>query len=249
MVERGANPQGVEVCYANVAVAPERTRKRSDLDLDLEADVPIIVYACRICEVKQPRVFAKTLAALRDRNHPFIALVIGDGPDMPSLKAIVERERLGPHVRILGSQPNEITRELMAAADVAFLPSRSEGIAISLYEALAEGVPVVAADVGGQRELVTPDVGILVERDDDENVEVERYAEALSNLLTDRMRRRQMGQAGREKILSSFTLDRLGPRMDELLSRAIELANTSPRAIPDAEDARDAALEAIRTLL
>jgi glycosyltransferase involved in cell wall biosynthesis len=50
----------------------------------------------------------------------------------------------------------------MAATDIFFLPSQWEGIALTLFEAMAMQLVPVAADVGGQRELVTPDCGFLI---------------------------------------------------------------------------------------
>ena len=65
---------------------------------------------------------------------------------------------------MLGGVPNEKMRDLLAAADIFFLPSRWEGIALAIYEAMSMGVAVVGAIVGGQAELVTPECGVLIPR-------------------------------------------------------------------------------------
>ena len=75
-----------------------------------------------------------------------------------------------------------MSRDLLAAADMFFLPSEWEGIALSVYEALACGVPVVGADVGGQRELVTLECGVLIDRGTEED-EARQYATVLARLL------------------------------------------------------------------
>jgi glycosyltransferase involved in cell wall biosynthesis len=165
MAGKGADPDRIEVCHTNIN--PDGGAGRpSRADLGLPPDVPIILYPCRMSDQKQPPVFAKTVLALRDRGHSFLALAVGDGPYLPWLRAFVRRKRLGRHVRCLGTQPNTRVQELMAVADLVFIPSTHEGISLAFYEALAAGVPVVGADVGGQRELVTPDCGVLIQRDE-----------------------------------------------------------------------------------
>ena len=106
---------------------------------------------------------------------------------------------------------------------------------------------MVAADVGGQRELVTPDCGVLVERADEEG-EVTEYARVLGELLNQPEKQRAMGEAGRQRVREHFPLDAMGARMDSLLDRARELAVSGPRAIPPQDVSRAAAAEAVRDL-
>ena len=95
-------------------------------------------------------------------------MVAGDGPDFDWLKTFIHKNRLERQVRLLGALPNDDIRDLLAAADIFFLPSEWEGIALSVYEAMACGVPVVGADVSGQVELVTPECGVLIGRGSEE---------------------------------------------------------------------------------
>jgi glycosyltransferase involved in cell wall biosynthesis len=244
MVERGGDPARIEVAYINVEQPDPEAPRRSRADLGLPEDVPVLLYPVRLCEQKQPNVFAKTMRELRRRGVPFVALVAGDGEYLPWLRRFVRRHRLAEQVRLLGSLPNEEVVALLAVTDCVFIPSKYEGIAAAYYEALAHGVPVVGADVGGQRELVTEDCGVLVPRGR-EREEVAAYAAELERLLADPERRRTMGEAGRERVLAGFALDGMGERMDALLERARERAREELRPVPSAEDARAAALEAI----
>jgi glycosyltransferase involved in cell wall biosynthesis len=246
-VRSGVDPERVEVCYTNVqprAAASGMSRS----GFGVREDVPLIVYPARLTAQKQPDVFLKTVRALRkEGRHKFLALVVGEGPYLSWMKRFVKRNRLGQYVRFLGARPNSFVRELIAASDVLFLPSRHEGISLSLYEAMAAGVPVVGADVGGQRELVTPDCGVLIPRADEET-EVAQYCEVLARLLVDHRRREAMGKAARARIQAHFTLDEMGERMEAVLGRASDLAVSSPRTVPSAEEARDAAREGVRTV-
>ena len=70
-----------------------------------------------------------------------MALAAGDGPDFSWLQSFVKSHGLESQVRLLGRIPNPDIWELMCAADLFFLPSRWEGIALSIYEAMACGLP------------------------------------------------------------------------------------------------------------
>jgi glycosyltransferase involved in cell wall biosynthesis len=253
MVKRGVDRARIEVCYTNVAAElPEsqddwRSGQLSRSELGLPDEIPIIIYPCRITVEKQPRVFAKTMLELHRQGHAYVALVVGEGPYLDWLRHFVRHHELDERVRFLGFQPPERTRRLISLANCLFLPSQFEGISLTLFEAMAEGVAVVAADVGGQRELVTPECGVLVERAD-EGGEVAEYARVLGKLLNRPAKQRAMGGAGRQRVREHFPLDAMGARMDSLLDGARELAVSGPRAIPPQEVSRAAAAEAVRDL-
>lgn len=248
MVARGADPARTEVCTINVDAdewkpdgeARARVRER----LGISADEPVILYAGRLCSQKQPEVFARTMGLLAGAGERFTAMVAGDGEDRALLERRLRELGAAPHVRMLGECSGAQMRELMPAADIFFLPSKWEGIALVLYEAMSAGAVVVGADVGGQRELVTPECGVLLpkatpgrEADD----EPPAYARALTPLLRDAQTREVMRQAARAHVEAHFPLSEMGRRMDSLLRRAIELARTQPRPVLDAPLAFDLA--------
>lgn len=251
MVDRSGEAGRIEVCYANVdvhAFRPESAARGRLRDrLDLAPDEPIILFAGRISEDKQPRVLADTFARLEQSNLRFTGLVAGDGPDRRSLQRLLTRRGLKGRVRVLGAVDGGGMPPLMAGSDVLFLPSRSEGIALALYEAMACGIPVVGARVGGQAELVTADCGVLVERSTPAD-EATRYAEALGNLLSDPGRRASMGAAARSRAETLFPLERMGERINELLEHAIELHRSHPKPVPSVQLARASATEAVEVM-
>ena len=130
-----------------------RTQVRQKLGIP--DDLPVILYVARICPQKQPAVFAKTMLRLCQQGVRFVALAAGSGPDFSWLQSFVKSHNLDSQVRLLGAVPNPQVWELMCAADSFFLPSRWEGIALSIYEAMACGLPVVGARVGGQAESLS----------------------------------------------------------------------------------------------
>jgi glycosyltransferase involved in cell wall biosynthesis len=213
-------------------------------ELFVDESTPVILYAARLRAQKQPRVFARTMLQLHQKGDRFVALVAGDGPDLPWLRRFVTANGLDEQVVLLGSITNERVRQLMAAADIFFLPSLWEGIALTLYEAMSSGLPVVGADVGGQRELVTTECGILLPRRSEEE-EAREYAEVLAKLLADPGLRVEMGKAGRERVCSDFRLEDMGEKMNSFLEEAMRSHAADPRPAPSLEFVRDSVNHAI----
>ena len=230
-----ADPRQIEVCYINVDPDiwhPDSSTRASVRDeLGISPDTPVILFAGRILAQKQPPVLAKTLLNLQQRGLKFVALVAGNGPQFEWLNSYVQKHQLSANVHLLGEVPNQRVRDLMTAADIFFLPSRWEGIALVLYEAMASGLPVVGADVGGQRELVTPECGILIELAD-EDTQVQGYSDVLADLMAKPETRQAFGQAGHERVSSLFPLDQMGERMVRLLTEARDCHAANPRPVP-----------------
>lgn len=232
----GADPDRIEVIYTNTDVdhwSPNPvTRRKTRAAHRIPLDQTVILFSGRIHSDKQPQVLAGTFRELAARGLEFRAFATGDGPDLPWLQEYVDKHGLSRCVTVLGRVPSEDIRTLMMAADIFFLPSLWEGIAVTLYEAMACGVTVVGADVGGQRELVTPECGILLPKSTPEE-ETRRYADELAKLIVEPERRAALGTRARQRVCESFTLDKMGNRAVELLRRAQQLKTESSRpALP-----------------
>src|SRR5581483_8366223 len=234
LVRRGGDAERIEVCTTNIDVnewdPAKYDRAALRAELEIGAEMPVILYAGRLCAQKQPMVFAEAIRALTEREQEFTCLVAGDGIERKALEAFLQEHRLDS-VRLLGNVSPGRFQELLALSDIFFLPSQMEGISLAIYEAMAMGVVPVAADVGGQRELVTPECGMLVRRDEHE---VDSYVEALFRLLGNTGLRNQMRQSSRERVCDHFSLDQMSRRVVELVERAGQLARLSPRPVaPD----------------
>ena len=235
MVARGADPDRIEVCYTHIdpqGWAPDpKVRERVRRELSIPDNARVILFAARLCEQKQPRVFAQVMRQLHKQRVEFTALVVGDGEDRAWLEQYIREHDLRATVKLLGATPYSRLPELMWASDIFFLPSQWEGIALSLFQAMASGLVIVGADVGGQRELVTSDCGVLLPRSD-EATEVRRYTETLEQLLHDSARCAAFGQCGRQRIAERFHNYELGQRMVDLFQLARQLQETKPRETP-----------------
>ncbi len=248
MVDRGADPDRIEVCHTNqdpsawkpLPEARRRVRRRYGLD----DDEPLILYVGRLCRQKKPRVFAPVMKNVAEAGVRFQALVAGYGEDEGWLRDYLTEHHLTDRVHMLGAVPNESMKELMAAGDLLFLPSLWEGIALTLFEAMSVGLAVAATDVGGQRELVTPECGVLVEPSDDET-EIRTHTRILCDLLPDVARLRAMGQAGRQRIIDHFQLRHMGDCMVSAFERAAERKASEPRPRMDPQSAHEQATLAV----
>ena len=87
-------------------------------------------------------------------------VIAGDGPLLNDIKKIAKQNKLNKYIKFLGktSTPDEI----YAISDMTLNCSIKEGLALTSYESLSMGVPVVSADVGGQKELINDETGVIV---------------------------------------------------------------------------------------
>ena len=226
------NSAQIQVCTINIdandwnAADYDRVAIRAVLGVALDA--PVVLYAGRLARQKQPLL---ALAVMREvvRQRPnTVFLIAGDGQFAPYVRGFVRAQRLERHIRFLGPQPSERMRDLLAASDILFLPSQMEGISLAIYEAMAMGVVPVSADVGGQRELVTPEVGVLVQRGPNERRD---YTAALLALIDDPQRRQSLGAAARLRVATHFRLNQMSQRMLELFELARERHAAAPRPV------------------
>ena len=231
MVDRGADPGRLEVCYTNIDTekyAPNaEIRDRVRAELNIRPSTAVLLYAGRICEQKQPRVLAPVMRALRDHKLDYVCIVAGDGEDRGWLTRYIRRHRLGKQVWMLGTVGLERMQELMVASDIFFLPSQMEGISLTIFEAMAQGVVTVGADVGGQIELLPPECGTLIQKGSREH-EITTYADVLEGLIRAPEQREAMGKASRERIRAQFELKQMGDRMALLLDQAQEWHGSRP---------------------
>jgi len=177
---------------------------------------PRLIAVGRLKAPKDFLTLIRALAALPDQEYE--ALIVGDGPDRSEVKAEIQRLGLEDRVQLAGERSD--VPELLAASDVFVLSSRSEGLPVSVLEAMAAELPVVASGVGGLAELVVDgETGILVPPGDEAAL-----AEALGRLVEDSELRRRLGAAGRARAESSFDLSAFRRAHLELYDRQLGLA-------------------------
>lgn len=227
MTEQGAQREKISVVNTNIDTEAWRRDAYDGIGLRMKwsvpSDTPVLLFTGRLCAQKQPDVLAHTLKDLQGRGLSFVAFIAGYGERQQWLQDFVNQHRLDG-VRLLGPRANDEIRELLAISDVFFLPSLHEGIALTLFEAMAMGVVPVSARVGGQEELVTPGCGVLIERGPEES---KRYADVIEKLLRDTVMRSQMAEAARCRVVECFPLSRMSEQMAAILTGSIP--GTAPK--------------------
>jgi glycosyltransferase involved in cell wall biosynthesis len=163
----------------------------------------------------------RVLGAAADRGHRYTLSIVGDGPERQSLKALTAELGIADQVRFLGYQPEP--RPLMREHRVYCHTSTMESFGIVLVEAMAEGLPVLAAPVGGVPDVVQPGVqGLFWPLDD-----VDTAAGVLIELMEDPARRARMAAAAQARFEHDFTADVVGRRLLTFLRQTVVRAEKS----------------------
>ena len=169
-----------------------------------------IVSVGRLRPEKAHEVLIAAVARLRPAWPDVRLRLIGDGPREAALRQIAGEYGLLDCVEFLGHRDD--VPALLREADVFALPSRSEASPNAVLEAMAAGVPVVASDVGGIPEAITPGLtGILVPPGDDEAL-----AGALGHLFSDPLQAERLGLAARRHVEGHYSFTRMVGAFEEL---------------------------------
>ncbi|MDQ3878008.1 MAG: glycosyltransferase [Actinomycetota bacterium] len=199
---------GVDLTRWTSASEAAKGEARARLGLGPE---PLAVCVGRLTRQKGQDVLVAAWPLVRAEIPGALLVLVGDGPDRSTL----QRTR-GPGVELVGAQDD--VASWLAACDVAVLPSRWEGMSLSLLEAMASGRPVVATDVAGMREVLSRGGGEVVPVED---------VSALARALTARLKEGQIlpaeGARARATIEEHYdlrvTTDRIAQIYEDVLSR------------------------------
>lgn len=183
------------------ADADSRARARALLGIDSET--PVVMQVARFHKVKDHGTAVRAFARAVDRFFGARLCLIGDGPERQTIEALARELDVQEHVQFLGVHDD--IAKLLPGADVFILSSVSEGVSVTLLEAMSTGLPIVATDVGGNSEVIEhEETGLLSPRGD-----ADALGDHLIALLADDERRRAMGAAGRARLLETFTQERM----------------------------------------
>ncbi len=165
-----------------------------------------VVHVARLDPVKDQATLLNAAALVAAVEPRFHLDIVGDGPSREALLAQREQLGLGQVVTWHGMQ-GDVTQYL-AQADAFVLSSRSEGLPMTVLEAMGAGLPVVATAVGGNCEaVVAGETGLLVPPGDPRAL-----ADALLALLGDPGRSAAMATAARERAITTYSLDTMAQR-------------------------------------
>jgi len=170
--------------------------------LRLAVDDQVAAVVARLEPQKGHAVVLEAAAQLRDRFPRLRYLFVGGGSAETAIRAEVARRGLEDRVLFTGFRTD--SADLLRAADFSILVSTKEGLSNTLLESLAAGRPVIASRVGGNAEVVSGDVGLLVPPRDPAAL-----AQAIAQLANDPTAAARMGECGRERAAQEFSVPRM----------------------------------------
>ena len=171
-----------------------------------------LVYVGRLIHAKGVQDLLRAFELVKQRVPEASLTIVGDGEYRPALEGLAD-----PEVEFLGELPQEKVADVLARADVFVHPSYSEGQPSAVAEASAIGLPVIATDVGGTRELVEDGVnGYLVKPGD-----TRMLADRILYLFLCEDEAVRMGRVGRGKMLREYQWQAMVDSYDKLLRGTI----------------------------
>jgi len=163
---------------------------------------PEILCVGRLVPAKGQHILVEAVGRLHAAGLPFHLTLVGDGPDMASLQALVRQLALDGRVTFVGAVGQGQVLDYYDQADIFVLASFAEGVPVVLMEAMAKEIPCVATHITGIPELIDHGKdGLLVSPG-----HVEALAEALRRLLQDGALRQRLGANGRRKVAAHYNL-------------------------------------------
>jgi glycosyltransferase involved in cell wall biosynthesis len=214
MVSEGFPAATVGVIYNGIDVGPPpspEARVEARRRLAVCEDVLVIATIARLDPVKDLGTLIRALSIVRQRNMTLV--IIGDGPERSALARTADEAGVADRVRFLGQRDD--ARQWLAGCDLYVNSSVSEGISLTILEAMAAGLPVVATRVGGTPEVIDESCGRLVPARD-----LHALASTLSDLGAAAAVRSDLGRLGRDRVQRQFTIERMVGAYHDAYERA-----------------------------
>ncbi len=191
IANEGIPPNRIEVVYNGIdltAYSPSSAARSSIREeLGLSENDFVVIQVARLNSLKDHGTAIRAMERLRASHSQIRLLLVGDGEEMPAIVEQIVKAGLRSTVHILGMQ-SDVAR-LLAAADLFLLTSVSEGIPLTVLEAMAMGLPCVATNVGGIPEIIVDgNTGLLANARDDSAI-----ASHIARLAGDSRFRRHLG--------------------------------------------------------
>jgi L-malate glycosyltransferase len=219
LIEQGYRPDNIVVIRNGIVLSRFGNREKGAAlrdELGLPPNAPLAFVFSRLNRMKGVEYFLDAAALIAEKHPDVRFLIVGDGANRKDLEGHACRLGLARRVTFTGFRTD--VPELLPEAAVSVLPSLSEGLSNSLLESMASGVPVIAARVGGNSEIVEDGVsGLLVAPRDSQAL-----ADAMSRVLENPDLAASLGEAGRQRVTRVFSMERSVAEVEHLYSRLVE---------------------------
>ena len=195
----GLGPQTLEVIHCGVSI-PELGDNSDVLD---GKRIPVVGTAGALELSKGVSYFLDAARLVIDAGHDVEFLIAGSGPEEHALRTQARNLKLMDRVTFVPNLPE--FQSSLQAMDIFCLPALVQGLGTVMLEAMSFGRPVIATGVGGVSAVVTDDRAALAVPPSDS----EALAARIIELLSDPIRARAIGNAGRQRVIESFSADQM----------------------------------------
>ncbi|TVO57752.1 glycosyltransferase family 4 protein [Denitromonas halophila] len=204
LLAEGLAPEKVSCVRSAVDPAPylhDYDKAAFRADLGFEADTPIVGMVAQLIQRKGHRYLLAALPAVLAEHPTLQVLIYGRGPLEAELRQAVADQGLADNVQLMGFA-DDLPAQL-GCLDLLVHPADMEGLGVSLLQASAARVPIIASRAGGMPEAVIDgENGLLIDVGD-----VAGLAAAMNRLLGDTDERKRMGDAGWTMVMHAFSID------------------------------------------
>jgi glycosyltransferase involved in cell wall biosynthesis len=173
-----------------------------DRALVLAPEAPLVLYTGRLHEMKGLNHLVSAWPAVRARHPQARLWLVGEGSYRMELAGQIAQAGLGGEVHLAGAFDD--VEDFLLAADLFVLPSLEEGMSLSLLEAMALGLPVIATSIPANQVLVDDGHGRLVRPADPAALAV-----AINDLLENTDAARRLGTAARQRACAEYSFDKM----------------------------------------
>jgi glycosyltransferase involved in cell wall biosynthesis len=208
----GIDPARIVVIYNGIDTARfgDLDRAGARRELGLGGEAVVFGAVSRLDPVKDHPTMLRAFAKASKSGAGCVFVIVGDGPERGSVERLIGELGLGDSVKLTGFT-DDVPRRL-AAFDLFLQPSTEEGLSLTILEAAAAGVPVVASAVGGTGEIIeNGKTGTLIAAGD-----TEALAAVLSRFIENPAPFREMARGARETVERRFSLASMAAAYEEL---------------------------------
>lgn len=227
----GKKEDEVETVYIGVDENKFNPERYNKLELKKKylgetSNKKILSYICRISEQKRPMLLLQIIAKLKQKRQDFKVLVVGEGNLLNKMKEKAKELNVYDNIIFTGNIRNIV--EIYAISDLTINCSLKEGLALTSYESLSMGVPIVSSDVGGQKELLTSDVGEIIplmQNEEDiysekyNSKEIDAFVFAIDKILNNLD---EYKINCRNRIIENFSITKMLEKMSKILEKVYE---------------------------
>ena len=203
----------------------EKRTKQLKQKFKLEDSINI-GYLCRMDYPKRPLLLAEIIKNEVERNNKVKFIIGGEGPLLKDLKKKIVEYQLEEKVLFLGNVTNPV--EFYSMCDMTINCSIKEGLALTAYESLSMGLPIVSANVGGHKELIDESCGVIVpllQKEEEirefvyQKEEIDNYCNAIEKIIKNL---NLYKKNSRKRIENQFTLNKMIDEMEKEIDSCIQ---------------------------